>query len=278
MKNYELLDAIGGISPKHIENASKYKIQSKKQIWKYAVPAAVCLSLIIFGIVVLIQNRRILLSGNLNQPEQSEVDGSSITYPSSSQDDQNDNNEQTIETQVHNGNQSESATIPSNGDPVLSTAVSSQSEPSGKEDSSIENYPFTQPEQNSNDENGEAILPTISSYGDCIQICGDMSVNNGAFELSDSLKDALQKNGNNAKYHVIVELYKDGVQLDSSETILQSEINRLNEIGYTVILESYSDGYITKSYLTILTTFDQINNFPTSSKLGYYIMLYDEKM
>mgnify|MGYP007101923440 CR=1 FL=1 len=228
MKNYELLDAIGGISPNHIENATRSKTQSKKHIWKLIVPAAACLCVIIGGIAVFNHNSSILPPIDITQPELSDSNDSSVpgTNSPSSQQGQ-DVNGPMIEAQENNGNENQIS------------------------------------------------LPMISSYGESTYM-GDMAVINGAFELSDSLRSALQEYGNNARYRVIVELFKDGVQLNNSSEIAQLEINRLTNDGYTVALETYNNGYIENNYLTLHATFDQINDFSASNELGYFILLYGE--
>ncbi len=54
MKNYELLDAVGGIDAKYIENADRKRRSKRSSSWVKIVPVAACLCLIV-GTAVLFQ-------------------------------------------------------------------------------------------------------------------------------------------------------------------------------------------------------------------------------
>lgn len=88
MKNYELLDAVGGINPEYIENAAKNKTWRKKPIWKMLVPAAACLCVLIGGIVFFNHNEGVHPSTDITQSELSAHNNLSTTdtnSPSSQQ-------------------------------------------------------------------------------------------------------------------------------------------------------------------------------------------------
>lgn len=52
MKDYELLDAIGGINPEYIDSAEKSIRKDKKHIWKKLLPIAACLCLVISAVIL----------------------------------------------------------------------------------------------------------------------------------------------------------------------------------------------------------------------------------
>ncbi len=52
MKNYELLDAVGGIDAEYVENAARERKSKRSSLWVKIVPAAACLCLIL-GAAVL---------------------------------------------------------------------------------------------------------------------------------------------------------------------------------------------------------------------------------
>ncbi len=117
--------------------------------------------------------------------------------------------------------------------------------------------------------------PMISSYGKSTYD-GDLSVMNGGLALSNSLQAALQEYGNSANYRVLVELFRDGVQVSSASSLAQEEIDRLADAGYTVAVEKYNDGHTEQTYLTLHATFDQLEDFSSNAEFGYYILLYGE--
>jgi hypothetical protein len=53
MKNHELLDAVGGINPKHIATAEKLGKVGQKQIWKRTALVAACLCLVFAAVQIL---------------------------------------------------------------------------------------------------------------------------------------------------------------------------------------------------------------------------------
>ena len=66
MKNYELLDAIGGINPEYIDSAEKSIRKDKKHIWKKLLPIAACFTLLIIISAVILSS---IFGGNDVNPE-----------------------------------------------------------------------------------------------------------------------------------------------------------------------------------------------------------------
>lgn len=111
-------------------------------------------------------------------------------------------------------------------------------------------------------------------------LSGDYAVLNGGCFLSPSLKGALAEYGNSEeyRYRVIIELFRDGVQVPNESDEAGAERDRLATEGYVVAYETLSDGNATThSLFTIHATAKQLKEFATSQQYGYGLWLYDEK-
>ncbi len=104
----------------------------------------------------------------------------------------------------------------------------------------------------------------------------DLAVNNGYWELSNSLKAAIQEYDDSVKYRVVVEVFKDGTVFDSgsNEVLVLEEFFLKND--YAVVHENYEDSTMKASYFTIHATKEQLLQFPVNPSYGYYLSLYDE--
>jgi hypothetical protein len=127
------------------------------------------------------------------------------------------------------------------------------------------------------DSAGYSIQKMISSFGET-KMDGDISVNNGGVMFSDALTEAMEQYRDEVKYHVIVELFSDGVGLDCADWEGNAEMERIASLGYTVAFETYFDGYINHNYFTIHATCEELENFPANEQYGYCIMLYGERL
>jgi hypothetical protein len=127
------------------------------------------------------------------------------------------------------------------------------------------------------DPSGYSIKTMISSYGDK-KMDSDISVNNGGVVFSDALAGAMEQYGDEVKYHVIVELFSDGVAIDCADWEGNAEMERIASLGYTVAFETYFDGYVNHNYFTIHATLEDLENFPANEQYGYCIMLYGERL
>ena len=104
----------------------------------------------------------------------------------------------------------------------------------------------------------------------------DMAVNNGHYELSNSLKAALGEYGDTVKYRVVVEVFKDGTVINSGSSEVASEETRLAKEKYFVAHETYEDTVERSDYFTIHAEEDHLLHFSVNESYGYYISLYDE--
>lgn len=104
----------------------------------------------------------------------------------------------------------------------------------------------------------------------------DMAVSNGSFHLSQALCSALAAYGDSVVYRVMVELFRDGVQIYSGSAEAAAEMERLSAAGYTVAFEQYCDGSTVESYFTLHATEAQLAEFSAAAGYGYNIMFYDE--
>lgn len=125
--------------------------------------------------------------------------------------------------------------------------------------------------------------PMISGFGESVANV-DMSVTNGGIWYSPSLEGAMDHYGDTVNYRVLVELFRDGVQIASGGSQAVAEAARLSELGYIVAMETsretVTDGEITTVYatyyFTIHATYEQMRQFQPAEDLGYKFMLYDE--
>lgn len=104
----------------------------------------------------------------------------------------------------------------------------------------------------------------------------DIAVNNGCFELSNSLKAAIEKYGDSVSYRVVVEVFKDGTVINSGSCEVASEEIRLANENYIVAHEKYGDTVEVYDYSTIHAKMEQLLNFSVSDRYGYYISFYSE--
>lgn len=104
----------------------------------------------------------------------------------------------------------------------------------------------------------------------------DMAVYNGHYELSNSLKAAINEFGDGVTYRVVVEVFKDGTVIDSGSPEVNFEMERLAGEKYVVAHEIYEDTLERNEYFTLHAEEDQLLNFSVNEAYGYYISLYDE--
>ena len=120
-------------------------------------------------------------------------------------------------------------------------------------------------------------LPMIESYGNAVYT--DIAVGNGCCQLSDPLSDAISEYGNEARYRVVVDLFRDGKQVASSGDNAKAEMERLADDGYTVAYETVScEEGEEKNYFPLHADADQLTDFSASDDYGYCIRLYGEAL
>ena len=254
MKDYEFLDAVGGIDKRFIEKAEGRT--AKRPIWNYVMPVAACLVLMVgvyFAYPKLSPAQAPTYVPDPNPNGTVERTDIPETYPER---------------------------------PVLRPGDDGYTDPA----STIEPAPDLAPDVSYHGyygfENQTEILngkPMISGYGENYRIA-DMAVNNGGIYFSESLTSAMDEYGDTANYRVLIELFQDGVQISISSETANQEIQRMIDMGLIVPVEiirheeNHGD-YVTVTtdyYLTLHATYEQLKDFLPSDNLGYSFMLYDE--
>lgn len=155
--------------------------------------------------------------------------------------------------------------------PSLQNSMETQTEPP----QDVGNVPETPAPDYNEGPDFETDEEMISRYNSSLNV-EDLAVNNGYFELSNSLKAAIQEFDDSVKYRVIVEVFKDGTVIDSgsNEVLVLEEFFMKND--YDVVHENYEDSTMKASYFTIHATKEQLLQFPVNPSYGYYLSLYDE--
>ena len=250
MKDYEILDALGGIDADYIESASRDKKSGGKYFIRILIPAAACLCLIVGALAV---SGRLGIGAPGDNVFSAEIDPKT---------DGEDN-----------------AIIPlpdEEGDAgsVNTSADCEQIDPQ-QDTPPAESSAAFEPD-NHDPEAGEPVTPMISSFDGGEPLALDMAVIDGAFFLSPKLEGALAQYGDGARYRVLVELFRGGVQIGSDSEEAKSEMQRFADEGYTVALEKIFDGYVWHYYFTLHADAAQLRHFPAKESYGYALMLYDE--
>lgn len=123
------------------------------------------------------------------------------------------------------------------------------------------------------------VTKMISSYGDSDTETSCEIPENGAVELSASLRGAIEEYGDSVQYRVFVELFRDGQALEMNRSLMEKETDRLAALGYRAAGEIYYDhGTITDCYFTLHATMEQVNCFAASEEYGYMLSLYNERV
>lgn len=125
------------------------------------------------------------------------------------------------------------------------------------------------------DNHSPEIVPMIDSFGESTY-SGDMAVANGGCVFSDSLEAAIREYGDSVRYRVMIEFFRDGIQVDSGGEIAKRECDKLSDAGYVTALETYNDGSVQHHYFTIHATAEQLRSYPLDRELGYSFLLYGE--
>ena len=244
MKDYEFLDAVGGIDKRFIEKAESRT--AKRPVWKYAMPVAACLVLLV---------------------------GVYFAYPKLSP----------VQAPVPNPNGTiertdEPETYPEH--PILHPGddgyIDIAPEPMPIEPGGTVNGFDGQTEIL----NGK---PMISGYGENSGSV-DMAVNNGHVYFTESLTSAMEEYSDIANYRVLVTLFQDGVQIWSGSETATQEAQRLIDMGYIVAMETVKHeedhgeyaSVTTDYFFTLHATYEQLKDFSPGGNLGYSFMLYDE--
>ena len=128
------------------------------------------------------------------------------------------------------------------------------------------------------------VKPHISAFGERTAPT-DMAVSNGVVYLSQQLRAAMDHYGDSANYRVLIEFYRDGVQIPIGGETVRREMQRLFDLGYTSAFETHMktekqgelETVVASYYFTIpFAELALLTDFPASDSLGYHLMLYGE--
>lgn len=121
-------------------------------------------------------------------------------------------------------------------------------------------------------------VPMIEYYETGREACY-AAPKNGEVGISISLRGAMDEYGDDARYRVVVDLFRDEERLLSEGFEAHDEIDRLAALGYISGLESYYDqGVLENAYFTLHATYDQLKSFAASDDYGYMLFLYAERV
>lgn len=160
------------------------------------------------------------------------------------------------------------------GDPIQSTDASDSMIEEGSDSSGASHT--ANAEANNCQEEGLQSATMIDHFDMSLNDMGDIAVNNGCFELSNSLKAAIEKYGDSVSYRVVVEVFKDGTVISSGSSEVASEETRLANENYIVAHEKIEAAGCVNDYFSIHAKEEQLLDFSVNDKYGYYISFYSE--
>lgn len=252
MRGNELLDKMGLIDPKYVEEADAKPYKSKATFVKYAATAAcICLAVV----------SAFMMRDMLNTHDGITDDGSARESGS------------IVEITLDIDNQVTNRTNELVTEPAIDPTTNNDN------DVFLPYMPSNGPSSNEEID----ITPLICGFGESTYDA-DMCVNNGTVVLSDSLKAAMEHYGKGVKYRVLVDIFEDSVRVSSGSQLAIKESQRLSELGYETVMETvwqteenseYVTTYITY-YFYVHATLEQIESFAADDSLGYSLLLHNE--
>ncbi len=105
----------------------------------------------------------------------------------------------------------------------------------------------------------------------------DYAVRSGECFMSISLRGAMDAYGDEVRYRVVVDIFRDGIAVAPDGEIAAKERERLFSEGYVVAMETENYGTNTQTFFTLHATFEQLNEFHGLEEYGYGLWLYGEK-
>lgn len=101
---------------------------------------------------------------------------------------------------------------------------------------------------------------------------------NGAYIMTDSLKAAVEKYGNQVTYRIHLAIYKDQNKLDNNSTEVQKWFNELKPENITVTYSDFYDGstHSYNFYMDVCSYEDLIAFCNVESEYGFILSLYRE--
>lgn len=164
----------------------------------------------------------------------------------------------------------------------LNTNTSAQSSETDNNDSSnnssttanvdVGNYP----NNHSPNGNGKTIISSFDVNG--MPSVSYASPENGEFNFSIPLRDAMNEYGDSVLYRVVIDVFNDKDQLSSDSSQVQDECERFSNNGYIVAYETFFDGESYHYYFTLHATYEELISFNAIENYGYFMFLYDERV
>ena len=99
---------------------------------------------------------------------------------------------------------------------------------------------------------------------------------NGQVIYSVPLAGALAAYGAEARYHVVVFLFQDEIQLSSDDEAVMEEMERLNAAGYAIQYETVEEGGTSFDYFALQAQMSQLAEFSVNENYGYMLFFYGE--
>lgn len=99
---------------------------------------------------------------------------------------------------------------------------------------------------------------------------------NGEFGLTEPLRNAINEYGDTVKYMAVINIFRDEKQLSLNKELLETEIKRLETLGYEAFIEENNNGKEILYNLEIQSTAEQILNFNCNREYGYFLFIRSE--
>ena len=124
--------------------------------------------------------------------------------------------------------------------------------------------------------NGKTIISSFDVNG--MPSVSYASPENGEFNFSIPLRDAMNEYGDSVLYRVVIDVFNDKDQLSSDSSQVQDECERFSNNGYIVAYETFFDGESYHYYFTLHATYEELISFNAIENYGYFMFLYDERV
>lgn len=114
-------------------------------------------------------------------------------------------------------------------------------------------------------------LPIISSFDADGLLPSYPTPKNGELHFTLPLGGAMEKYGEDALYHVYLQVFENGEVLPTDSQQVKEEAERLSDSGYNVTYEA-SD----RQGIALYAKLNEIKEFDVNENYGYFMFLYDE--
>lgn len=122
------------------------------------------------------------------------------------------------------------------------------------------------------------VVPWVEAYPMDAEACY-AAPKNGEVNLSVPLREAMKEYGDNARYRVVVDRFRNEQPLDPTGDEVEAEMDRLAAVGIVSAYERvYDHEELERAYFTIHATRYELEHFPPSDDYGYMLFLYAERV